>query len=211
MRAYRQFCGIAKALDIVGGRWSLLIVRELLPGPRRYSDLRSNLAGITPNLLAERLRHLQHAGVVESVPSKSGNRRAWGLTPWGRTLEPALLALGAFGANRMTNVVGHRTSGRWFAISLQRRYHGDLPPTAVALVIDGEPYSLAIDGDQLVTRDGFATDPQITLRGSLAAIAETLLSDRPTPDSVGVEGDGRLLRTLRAALRPGRGKTGWDG
>ena len=65
MRSYQQFCGVARALDILGGRWTLLIVRELLPGPRRYGDLHAALVGITTNLLADRLRHLVDHGIIE--------------------------------------------------------------------------------------------------------------------------------------------------
>ena len=116
--------------------------------PRRYSELQANLVCVTPNLLAERLKDLEAAGVVEAVPQvEGGSRHSWSLTEWGRMLEPALLALGTFGQRRMTNPVGHRTNGRWFVVSLQRRYGGGMKPCTVALVIDGEPYTLSVDGD----------------------------------------------------------------
>ncbi len=201
MRAYRQYCGIAKALDVVGGRWSLLIVRELLLGPRRYSELQANLIGVTPNLLADRLRELEAAGVVEPVDAPDGgNRHAWALTEWGRMLEPALLALGSFGARRMTNPVGHRTNGRWFAVSLQRRYRGGMPDTSVALVIDDEPYTLSITSNRLISSDGLPDNPSLTIKGSLRAVAGTLSTGRPAEGTLSVLGKGALLRQLRSSL-----------
>lgn len=202
MRTYRQYCGVAKALDVVGGRWSLLIVRELIPGPRRYSELQANLTGITPNLLAERLKELEIAGVVHTVQSREGSgRHAWALTEWGRTLEPAVLALGAFGARLMTSPAGHRTSGRWFVVSLQRRYRGGVGPATVALVIDGEPYTLSITPKTLLARDGEPDSPDLTISGPLPAVAGTLTSRRgPAPGQLTVNGRGELLGELASAV-----------
>lgn len=202
MRTYRQYCGVAKALDVVGGRWSLLIVRELLPGPRRYSELQANLLGITPNLLADRLKELEQAGVIHMVPSQEGSsRHAWALTEWGRTLEPAVLGLGAFGARLMTSPAGHRTNGRWFAVSLQRRYRGGLGPATVALFIDGEPYTLSITPDSLVARDGEPDAPDLTISGPLPAVAGTLSSRRgPAPGQLTIKGRGSLLGELASAV-----------
>ena len=205
MRTYKQFCGIAKALDLVGGRWSLLIVRELLLGPRRYSELQANLVGITPNLLADRLKELEVAGVVQAgVIGTTGTRKAWSLTDWGRELEPALLALGAFGARAMTSPVGHRTNGRWFAVSLQRRYSGGMGNTTIALIIDDQPYVLTVTPDRLISRDGETEDAVLTIRGSLPAIAGALATARPrgggAPGSIALEGDASLFTALRRAV-----------
>jgi DNA-binding HxlR family transcriptional regulator len=84
-RSYRQFCALARALDIVGERWTLLIVRELLPGPLRYTELKTLLAGIATNLLAERLRALESNGIVERRLGDAGVLYA--LTPWGAALR----------------------------------------------------------------------------------------------------------------------------
>jgi DNA-binding HxlR family transcriptional regulator len=97
-RSYRDTCGIARALDVVGERWALLVVRELLLGPQRFSDLRQALPGASSNLVADRLRELDGRGVVRrrKLPAPASSW-VYELTEWGRELEPILLALGDWG------------------------------------------------------------------------------------------------------------------
>jgi DNA-binding HxlR family transcriptional regulator len=92
-RGYRQYCGLARALNVVGDRWSLLIVRELLVGPARYGQLQRGLPGISTNLLAERLRELEEAGVVQRQLDTRSNGVAYALTPWGSELRSTVAAL----------------------------------------------------------------------------------------------------------------------
>ncbi len=121
-KSYKQFCGVAKALDVVGERWTLLIVRDLLLGPLRYSDFQRNLVGITPNLLSKRLRDLTDAGVIAKGAASD---RLYELTELGRGLEPVILGLGAFGAQFMTAPErDDRIDPRAAALSLKRRYQG---------------------------------------------------------------------------------------
>jgi DNA-binding HxlR family transcriptional regulator len=96
-RGYRQACGVARALDTVGERWSLLVVRELLLGPKRFTDLQQALPTASPNALSDRLRELAAAGVVRrrQLPPP-GNVRVYELTAWGRDLEPIVIALGTW-------------------------------------------------------------------------------------------------------------------
>jgi DNA-binding HxlR family transcriptional regulator len=89
-RIYRHFCMAARALEVVGERWSLLIVRDLLPGPRRFTDLIGSLNPITPTRLTDRLRRLEAAGVVERQPAAIGNEVWYRLTDAGRDLGPAI-------------------------------------------------------------------------------------------------------------------------
>lgn len=98
-RSYRQFCPVAKALDVVGERWTLLLVRELLLGPRRFTDLLQALPGLGTGLLAARLKHLEAAGLVhqEPQPPPAGGT-AYQLTEAGQGLAPVVGALAAFGA-----------------------------------------------------------------------------------------------------------------
>jgi DNA-binding HxlR family transcriptional regulator len=98
-RSYGDPCGIARALDIVGERWALLVVRELVLGPKRFTDLRAGLRNLSPDVLAQRLRQLEDAGVVQRrvLPPPAGSR-VYELTEWGRDLEPVLLALGRWGS-----------------------------------------------------------------------------------------------------------------
>ena len=98
-RTYDQFCGIARALDLVGERWALLVVRDLILGPKRFTDLRRGLAGIGTNILAARLKELERGGVVRrrTLPPPAASA-VYELTDYGRALEGPLLALGRWGA-----------------------------------------------------------------------------------------------------------------
>ena len=95
-RSYRQNCALARTGDLIGERWTLLLIRDLLIGPRRFKDLSGSMKGMGSNLLATRLRELEAAGIVERQPLESGGR-VYALTVRGRALEPAVLALVRWG------------------------------------------------------------------------------------------------------------------
>lgn len=104
-RTYRQFCGLAYALDIIGGRWTLLIVRELMRGPRRFTDLLEALPGISPNLLTQRLKKLERQGVVSHRPISSvGRAKLYELTAAGKALHHAVQELDGWGRLMGTNL-----------------------------------------------------------------------------------------------------------
>src|SRR5690625_6913914 len=92
-RDYGQYCGLARALDVVGDRWNLLIVRQLLMAPARYGELRDGLPGIATNLLTDRLRDLENAGVLERRLSDGGSAISYALTEWGAQLREPIYAL----------------------------------------------------------------------------------------------------------------------
>jgi DNA-binding HxlR family transcriptional regulator len=98
-RTYGDRCGVARALDLVGERWALLVVRELLLGPKRFTDLRAGLPHVSPDILAQRLRELEESGIVRrrTLPPPAGSR-IYELTERGQELEPIVLALGRFGS-----------------------------------------------------------------------------------------------------------------
>src|ERR1700712_671189 len=98
-RDHGQYSGVTRAVELVGERWALLIVRDLLVGPRRYSELAAGLPRIPSNILATRLKELQAAGVLRRVPHS--RVIVYELTPYGRELEPVVLALGAWGFKAM--------------------------------------------------------------------------------------------------------------
>jgi DNA-binding HxlR family transcriptional regulator/putative sterol carrier protein len=101
-REYGQYCGLARALDLVGSRWSLLIVRELLDGPRRFTYLEQRLDGIPTNILSTRLRELEDGGVIErTLQPRPFGSVVYGLTPYGKALEKSLLTLGLWGAQSL--------------------------------------------------------------------------------------------------------------
>ena len=99
-REYGQYCGVTRALELVGERWALLIVRDLLVGPRRYGELAAGLPRIPSNILAARLKELQEAGILRRAPRS--RVIVYELTPYGRELEPIVLALGAWGFKAMS-------------------------------------------------------------------------------------------------------------
>ena len=94
-RSYKQYCGIARALDLIGERWALLVVRELVLGPKRFTDLRRGLPGVATNVLSQRLRELERDGIVarRQLPPPAGSN-VYELTEYGQELVPIMLALG---------------------------------------------------------------------------------------------------------------------
>src|SRR3712207_3152006 len=98
-RTYDDGCAAAHALDLVGERWALLVVRELLLGPKRFTDLKAGLPGASPNVLSQRLRELEGAGIVRrrKLPPPAASR-VYELTEWGEELEPVIIRLGRWGA-----------------------------------------------------------------------------------------------------------------
>jgi DNA-binding HxlR family transcriptional regulator len=155
-RSYHQFCGIAKALDVVGERWTLLILRDLLLGPRRFSDLESGLPGLMPNLLTERLKALTAHGVIVRVkqPPPTGGH-AYELTPEGRELEPALLALGRWGWRFMAKPQRDdvRSLG-WALIALKRRFRGSPTPLTIEFRLPDRVYQYRVTADYPDVREG---------------------------------------------------------
>lgn len=127
-RSYEQHCGLARALDIVGERWTLLIVRDLLLGPRRYGDLLESLEGITTNLLAKRLREMTKLGLLEKrrLPSPASGD-VYALTDAGRSLEPAVMELARWGGRLLEHPrQGDKRDIGWALLSMKRRYAGGL-------------------------------------------------------------------------------------
>ncbi len=163
MKSYQQFCGVAKALDVLGERWTLLVVRDLLLGPRRFSDLQQSLLGITPTLLSKRLSWLTEHGVIARVQA---NGRAYALTERGRSIEPVVLALGSFGAEQLTTpTLGDRVDPRWAMLSLKRRYRGSPTSARLAIHFAGDSFSVVIGGSALDVRDGAPSACDATLSG----------------------------------------------
>src|SRR5947207_13506240 len=120
-RSYDQFCGIARGLDLVGERWALLIVRDLILGPKRFTDLRRELPGIGTNVLAARLKELERDGVVarRTLPPPAAST-VYELTEYGRALEGPLLALGRWGAVSMgRREAWHALRSEWLAVALK--------------------------------------------------------------------------------------------
>ena len=142
---------------MVGSRWTLLVVRELLLGPRRYSELLENLQGMTTNLLASRLKDMKRNGLLE----KAG--QGYALTPRGRELEPVVLALGAWGQPLLTRPQkGHRRNVDWAMVSLKRRYDRSLH-CCVEVRVGDKSYTLECGQEKLDVTIGTAAAPDLMI------------------------------------------------
>jgi DNA-binding HxlR family transcriptional regulator len=124
-KTYGQYCGVARALELVGERWALLIVRDLLVGPKRYTDLRAGLPKIPTNVLATRLKELESAGLVERrVQPRPSGAIVYELTPYGLDLEPVVLALGRWGARSLGELrPGEIATADSLVMALRSTYH----------------------------------------------------------------------------------------
>jgi DNA-binding HxlR family transcriptional regulator len=173
VRTYGQYCSLAKALDLLGDRWTLLIVRELLlQGPCRYTDLRSGLPGIATNLLADRLRELEAAGVIareEAGPPIATT--LFGLTPRGEELKDALYALGLWGIPLMAEgpapVDGFRDL--WMTLPgdlFLRDRMPDRPPVTIEVRAGEQPMLIETVDGEVRLRQGSADDADAVLSGS---------------------------------------------
>lgn len=186
-RTYEQYCPLSLALDAVGERWTLLIVRELLGGPKRYTDLRAGLGGISPTLLATRLAELEASGLVtqKDLPPPAA-RRVYVLTEDGRRLTPVLGALIRWGMERLPEPDG--TTRPRPAMTVQTTLFAYLDPArcdidrrVYQLTIDDETFTFHLDGNDVqlsASTPAFAPDLHVTIsaadlihirKGSLSA------------------------------------------
>lgn len=172
-RSYGQFCGLARALDVVGDRWNFLIVRELLPGPMRYKELRSSLGGIATNLLASRLRDLESNGIVERRVADPGMRYA--LTPWGAELREPMEALGRWGTPLVMKGRGDDAfQPRWLVLALPALLRGVISTPAVEVGFDVEGFLIALRVDE--EGPHASANPDHRPETILAADAETVVA-----------------------------------
>jgi len=212
MRSYGEYCSIAKSLDVVGDRWTLLIVRELsLRGASRYTDLRNGLPGIASNLLADRLRELEHAGVIarEEAPPPIATT-LFRLTPRGEQLRPVLDGLSRWGIPLMTEPEPDDTvRSHWLAGALETMLvdrNPDAPAVTVELQTGDQPIAIEARNGVIHTRLGGAESPDLTLAGPPNPIMGLLLGllDPADADTRGVDrrGDSTVLNRIRGELEP---------
>ena len=187
-REYGQYDGITRALELVGERWALLIVRDLLVGPRRYGELAAGLPRIPSNILAARLKELQGAGLIRRVPHS--RVIVYELTPHGRELEPVVLALGAWGFKslgdaRDEQIITPDSMTMSLRTAFQPEVAASLPATAYAGRFGAAELLIRVDGRSLdVTR------------------AELLRSDRPVDAAFATGPD--IRRIISGELTPDR-------
>ncbi|MER7466674.1 helix-turn-helix domain-containing protein [Streptomyces sp. NPDC097981] len=164
-RSYDQYCASARALDAVGDRWTLLIVRELLAGPRRYTDLHADLPGVSTDVLAARLKDMEAQGLAtrRKLPPP-GVAMVYELTPHGAGLLPVLAALAEWGASDL----GERRPtdalrAHWFALPLMRRLPAGEVPAVVEVALDEGVFHVRLGGTGPAYGDGPAEAPDARL------------------------------------------------
>jgi len=208
-RSYGQDCPIANGLDVLGERWTLLILRELVGGPRRYSDLRAQLPGIATNLLAQRLDELDQAGVVErtELPPPIA-RTVYSLSDDGwRLVLPILGAVARFGLQTMSPCVeGARSPLNGFLVGV----HLGFDPIGAAGVeatyrvqIDGRSFDFAVTGGRLA---GAQHEPDVTLSASASDLVTARLGSTAAQRLTALrrlrfDGDHDDIDTMRMVLR----------
>lgn len=193
-RDYGQYGGVTRALELVGERWAMLIVRDLLVGPRRYGELAAGLPRIPSNILAARLKELQDAGVIHRMPRS--RIIIYELTPYGRELEPVVLALGAWGFKAMGDPRNEQViTPDSMTIDLRTAFRENvaaaLPPTAYAARLGAAELLIRVDGSALdVTRGDGPAD----LSFSAGSGIRRLISGELAPDRAIATGAVEILR-----------------
>jgi DNA-binding HxlR family transcriptional regulator len=210
-RSYDDACGVARALGVVGERWALLVVRELLYGPKRFSDLSRGLPGMSHNVLSQRLRELEQAGVVRRRGlGPPAGARVYELTEHGLGLRPVLLALARWGS-RLPLAPGARLSVDALMFALQTTFE---PPAAegvqvrVELRFGDDRFDAHIDGDRFRLSRGAASNADAVLDTDAATLRDLVFAGRALTDAVDrgelrLSGDpAAVTRFIRCFPRP---------
>jgi DNA-binding HxlR family transcriptional regulator len=207
-------CATAHAMDVIGDRWSMVIARELLLGPRRFADLASAVVGITPAVLTSRLRALQHSGVVEQARLDDlGQTRVYRLTEWGQGLEDVMRSLGRWAQHSpgfpvpeggmtpdgvivaMRTMAPYATMPEWSdgPVQIAIELHDERRPAAGV-----RRYRLHWDPDRFDLTEGADDAPEVTVSGDSSAWAAVVFGGARV-DAVGIEGDQRAVERVAAA------------
>ena len=197
MRTYGQYCAMARGLDVIGDRWTLLIVRELLlQGPSRYAELQRGLPGIATNLLADRLRDLEAEGIVVRKDGIAS------LTPRGRELEPVMRAIGRWGAPLLAQPTPNEAfQSHWLALPLQEFLADHAPdrrPQTLEVRTGDEPLTVAVGQGKVRIRPGRPDAPDAIIGGPVRLVLPVLAGRVPLATArVIFEGDRGVLRRLQ--------------
>ena len=198
MRTYCDGCAAAHALDLVGERWALLVVRELLLGPKRFTDLRAGLPGASPNVLAQRLRELERAGVVRrrKLPPPAASR-VYELTDWGMELEPVIVRLGRWGARSPSKPRDAALGVDSLILSFRTMFDSraaDGLRTSYELHLGEDVFRAEVADGRFEIVRGEAQRPDATIETEPATLAALVYEGRPLAEAlrsgeVKVEGD----------------------
>ena len=202
-RSYNQYCSVARALDVVGDRWTLLVIRELMIGPRRYTDLLDGLPGIGTNHLADRLKRLLNADVIHrrELPPPAAST-VYELTARGRGLEPVIIGLARWGVELLGDPDGDLAwRAEWTVVALRGRFNRAAAlgvVEAYQFVVDGQPFWARVDDGNLQTGLGQVDDPAVTVtasRESFTGVAAGVLAveDAVAAGDYDIDGDPAAL------------------
>ncbi|MCP3140832.1 winged helix-turn-helix transcriptional regulator [Pyxidicoccus xibeiensis] len=203
MRSYEDPCGIARALDLIGERWALLIVRELVLGPKRFTDLKAGLVGASPNVLSQRLRELESGGVIRR--QKVG-APTYELTDWGRELHPLLLQLGRWGARSSLRPKGPMSVDA-LLVALEATFVVERAAGLSAtyeLRLGEERFSAEVDAGALAIIRGAPRKPDAVITTDAATLRALVFGDLALDGApVELQGDKRVARAFfRLFSRP---------
>jgi DNA-binding HxlR family transcriptional regulator/putative sterol carrier protein len=196
-KTYSQYCSVARALEVAGDRWTLLIIRELSFGPRRFTDLVDGVPGISRNLLSQRLRRLEEQEILRRRDlAPPAARRVYELTDDGRDLGQAMLPLAAWGVRRLgKRQPGQEYRAHWAAVAMagfaNREAARDVHDT-YQFVVDEEPFYFHVDDGRIELHDGLADVADVTITTDDETWAAMALGDTDAADATAA---GRLVVT----------------
>jgi DNA-binding HxlR family transcriptional regulator len=207
-RSYGQYCGLARALDVVGDRWNLLIVRQLLMAPARYRELLDGLPGMATNLLADRLRDLETAGVVERRLAEESNAIVYALTPWGAELREPIESLLRWSTPLMVRGPdGDRFRAEWLVVALPALLGGRVTAgrsSTVGIAVEAGMIQVRTtrSGIEVSLHDGRDLDAVVRADASIVlGLASGVLDLDETLGLIDIEGDEAAVRTVLGARR----------
>jgi DNA-binding HxlR family transcriptional regulator len=211
-RTYNQYCATARTLDIVGERWTLLLIRELLTGPKRFGDLQSSLRGLGTGLLAARMKHLEREGLARKVTLPPPARTpAYALTEAGEDLGQAVLALARWG---MKWAMGDPREGEsfepgWAVLAMKACFDAEASAGVRAVYefrLEHEWFHVRVNDGAMETVQGQAQDPDVIIETGREVLRDlaagrTTLADEVKAGNAAISGDHQALLVLRSVIR----------
>jgi len=204
MRTYGDGCGIAHALDLIGERWALLVVRELLLGPKRFTDLRDGLPNASPNVLAQRLRDLEQGAIVRrrKLPPPASSW-IYELTDWGRELKPIVISLGTWAIRSPSFPHDAPIGTDSIILALGTFFDADAAGDLSAryeLRFGDHAFDVRIAGREIELERGSAADPDAIIETDAATLSAVIWNGRDLAEAVR-EGDVAIVGDERAVTR----------
>ena len=204
-RTYNDLCGLSHALELVGERWAILVLRELSYGPKRFTDIRSGLPSASPNVLSQRLRELEAHGIVKRrVLAPPAASKVYELTDWGRELEPTLRSLGRWAARSPHFPESGHFSPSSLAMNLETMFLPDRASgldATLELRLGDDAFKLRISGGELVVERGEADDADAVITTDPMTLIGILYYDEDLKaaekaGAISIEGDREVVLRL---------------